>query len=680
MIIRAHSVPIGEDTGLSPMQDSLLNSDRPVRLVSAPTGTGKTYAFMQAVLARRAHVLFIVPTRRLLQNLMLGAQEETTQHFHKLGWTGLQIAEWLEENVIEWSGNQAAPVVENLRARRTRQLLSSGGTQGRILFAIPEVVVQMVAGVPIKGASTITPFTFLRSFDHVVLDEFHTIDDRSFGLACLLAQLAVSEGRGKLSLLSATPIDVTGILEKVGVTPEQLDVIVEAVEPGHSPSQRPIHGDVTVTTVDCALLESVSNQLVAVRTSIEEGGTVIVIFDSLRDLKREESRLRGILGEAGIPDNKILSINSLDDSERHPGQSRRGRNYADPREYEVLLCTSAVEVGVTFHSTLMFMDPGFNLAGFVQRVGRVARGSADGQVWVCLSPRRRERDRWIRDMSEILSGQEGMDVETFTASLLRAEKQRREPSRRELAWDPEEKGEPPSFYRRLSWRGVFWAGLFRTALFRKMKVQKGALTRLKEMNPPLFRYVNKQIWDILAVERVNEFLPISIQPHKKWVEALFQSALNYRDIGATIEVVDPDGNSHTVTEAFLRRATTLLSRYILHEGDNGQFIQLNSRTLRQELEDDEGGRPPLDITWYILSPLDQQAFPLPLTEREIRTHAVYSRLVSTWKRHFEKYLISDDVGDPRVIVVKAATALVERLGKPPLDEDYDDSGESALFA
>ena len=69
MIIRAHSVPIMA-SGLSPMQERLLHSDKFVRLVSAPTGSGKSYAFMRAVLDEGEHVLFIVPTKRLLQNLI----------------------------------------------------------------------------------------------------------------------------------------------------------------------------------------------------------------------------------------------------------------------------------------------------------------------------------------------------------------------------------------------------------------------------------------------------------------------------------------------------------------------------------------------------------------------------------------------------------------------------------
>ena len=75
MIIRSHSVPILPG-GLSPMQERVLCSKRFVRLVSAPTGAGKSYAFMRAVLEEEAQVLFIVPTKRLLQNLVEGAQEQ----------------------------------------------------------------------------------------------------------------------------------------------------------------------------------------------------------------------------------------------------------------------------------------------------------------------------------------------------------------------------------------------------------------------------------------------------------------------------------------------------------------------------------------------------------------------------------------------------------------------------
>ena len=56
------------DNGLSPLQQALLEEPRRIRIVDAPTGAGKTYAFQQA-LRNGKRILFIVPTRRLAQNI-----------------------------------------------------------------------------------------------------------------------------------------------------------------------------------------------------------------------------------------------------------------------------------------------------------------------------------------------------------------------------------------------------------------------------------------------------------------------------------------------------------------------------------------------------------------------------------------------------------------------------------
>ena len=93
----------------------------------------------------------------------------------------------------------------------------------------------MISGIAVAGASAINPFLYLRNFDHVVFDEFHTIDDRSFGLACLLSRLAVEERQGRVSLLSATPVDVTKVLERAGVGSDDIETISEEIVDGHPP-------------------------------------------------------------------------------------------------------------------------------------------------------------------------------------------------------------------------------------------------------------------------------------------------------------------------------------------------------------------------------------------------------------------------------------------------------------
>ena len=683
MIIRAHSVP-RMASGLSPMQECLLRSEKFVRLVSAPTGSGKSYAFMRALLDEGAHVLFIVPTKRLLQNLIEDAREQARDQLRKREWGDAQVEAWIDEQIVEWSGNQESDGTESLAAARVRQFLNGGAlSSGRVIFAIPEVVVTMISGIRITGASTVNPFLYLRYFDHIVFDEFHTSDDRSFGLACLLSLLAVAERRGKVSLLSATPIDVTKVLERMGVGAREVEQISEEIVADHPSEHRPIHGDVTLSLRECSLSESFGLSINAVRESIAGNRTVIVIYDSLQRLKQEEPTIRGMLIRAGLQDARILAINSIDDSTRKLGEPRRGHRYEDPRQYDVLLCTSSVEIGVTFHSNLMFMEPGFGPASFMQRVGRVSRGADNGQVIVSLSEAQRNRHAWTRTIKKIIEDHEALDVQTFAAKILRDVQRRLQPTRKEVETDLTTDCSKVLFYRRASWRGIFWAALFIVAIRRtKMTVQREANARLQEISPNVVRFVEAKIGEIMSVDVVNDNLPLSAQPHKRWVEALLSSVLIYRDIGATIEVVDPDGTHHSVTESFLRRATDILSRYIVSEEDREQVVRLVSRTLDQEIKAFTGKPEVQKMTWYVRSPIGHGIFALSIREKDKGSEQLNVCLVEAWRNQFARFIPAQgrDHDEPRKKVMGAATALVERLGRAPLDEDYEDSAESAMFA
>lgn len=684
MVIRSHSVPT-LPSGLSPMQERLLQSDKPVRLVSAPTGSGKSYAFMRAVLDEGANVLFIVPTKRLLQNLIEDARDQARDRLGERGLKSTQVDAWLEERIIEWSGNQAIDGDARLSITRARQLLDGGAHPGGlVIFAIPEVVVGMISGIAVTGASVVNPFLYIRNFDHVVFDEFHTIDDRSFGLACLLSLLAVTERPGKVSLLSATAIDVTKVLERIGVGSAHVDQIAEEVADGHPPEHRPVHGNVTVSVSKCSVPELVAQNIGAVRASIGNGRTVIVIYDSLKRLKQDQPAIQTSLAKAGIANDRVLAINSIDDSERKPGEPRRGRRYDDPRHYDVLLCTSSVEMGVTFRSTLMFMEPGHGLASFVQRVGRVSRGADDGMVIVSLSDQERlNRNAWMRRVAQVVERHDEVGVRTFIDDVLRDVRRRLEPHPKEAATDSESYDEMIPYYRRASWRGVFWAALFIVAVLReKMTVQQEASARLRAVAPGIVKFVDAKVGQILSVKVVNDNLRRQSQPHRRWVNALLSSALSYRDIGATVVVVDPNGTRHTVSESFLRRSTDILNRHIAADEGGERVVQLMSRSLEEELRASPMTVEMQRMTLYVPSPIGEGNFFLSIRERDKGTEQLNMRLIEEWASRFDRFLPrrGESVLDPRKRVMEAATALVERLGRPPLDEDYEDSAESAVFA
>ena len=684
MVIRSHSVPT-LPSGLSPMQERLLRSEKPVRLVSAPTGSGKSYAFMRAVLDEGANVLFIVPTKRLLQNLIEDARDQAREQLGERGLESAKVDAWLEERIIEWSGGQASTGDAKLSTTRVRQLLDGGAhPDGRVIFAIPEVVVGMISGIALTGASVVNPFLYVRTFDHIVFDEFHTIDDRSFGLACLLSLLAVTEHRGKVSLLSATAIDVTKVLERIGVESDQVDQIAEQVADGHPPGHRPVHGNVAVSVSKRSLPELIAQNVGAVRASIGNGHTVIIIYDSLKRLKQDQPAIRTILAKAGIANERVLAINSIDDSERKPGEPRRGRHYKDPRDYDVLLCTSSVEMGVTFRSTLMFTEPGHGLTSFVQRVGRVSRGADDGLVIVSLSDQERlNRNAWMRRVAQVVERHDEVGVRTFIDDVLRDVRRRLEPTPKEGATNSESNDEMIPYYRRASWRGMFWAALFIVAILRKkMTVQREASARLREVAPGVVRLVDAKVGQIQSVGVVNDNLRRQSQPHTRWVNALLSSALSYRDIGATVVVTDPNGTRHTVSESFLRRSTDILNRHIAADDGGERVVQLMSRSLDEELRASPRKVEMQRMTLYVHSPIGEGSFSLSIRERDKGTEQLNMRLIKEWASRFDRFLTpsGESVQDPRKRVMEAATALVERIGRPPLDEDYEDSAESAMFA
>ena len=680
MVIRSHSIPI-LDNGLSAMQERLLRSEKYVRLVATPTGSGKSHAFMRAVFDEDASVLFIVPTRRLLQNLIEDAREQAEQRLRDRGSSDEEVNARIDEQIIEWSGNQPNDGSDSLGEMRVRQLLADGASRGRVLFAIPEVVVKMISGVRVTGGTTVNPFLYPRRFDHIVIDEFHTIDDRAFGLACLLSLLAVTERKGKVSLLSATPIDVTKVLEKIGVEPDDVERISEKVADGHHCGNRPIHGNVTVTVCERALHESFALSIDAVRRSIAGRRTVVVIYDSLARLKREEPAIRKALVDAGLAEARLLTIDTIDDSERKPGEPRRGRRYKDPREYDVLVSTTSIEVGVTFRSTLMFMEPGFGVGSFMQRVGRVSRGCDDGQVIVSLTEQRRDRHGWIRQVAKVVDKHEDLTASDFAAKILRDARRRLEPTSETVGAPASNDGVP--FYGRASWRGAYWAALFIVAIRRtKMKVQKGARDRLYRESPRLVKWIDGRIREILSVEIVNDNLSQRLQPHRRWVNALLAGALDYRDIGATIEIVDSDGTRHTATESFLRRETDLLDRHVVCDEDGERVIHLMSRSLDEAIrsKSSSGHRKHDRLMLHVRSPIGVGDFAVLINERERGTEQLYRRLVEEWRDRFRGFIPErgDDARDPRQQVMRASTVLVEKLGRPPLNEDHD--GEGALFA
>ena len=664
------------ESGLSPMQERLLTSPKFVRIVSAPTGSGKSYAFVREAIENNKRILFIVPTKRLLQNLVNDACEQMSEQLRRRGLTEDKIKLQVSRSINGWSANQSAEDGRHISVDRIAQMQDVGI---KIIFAIPEIVVRMISGVRIKGGTTLNPFSYVRFFDHIVFDEFHTIDDRSFGLACLLSLVAISDAGGKVTMLSATPVNITNVLQEVGISEKDVDIISEEIVDGLPVGNRPVHGEVTIVVENHRTLsETLVQNIDTALDSISDGYTVILIYDSLQRLKKEEKQLRDFFQKRGVSSEKILTINSIDDSRRQPGSLHRGHVYHDPRNYSILICTSSVELGVTFKSNLMMMEPGHNKSSFIQRIGRVSRGKNPGKIIVSLNRDRRNRHRWIKQVEVIIENNSVLDIKTFTAKVLVDFWRQFEPN-----ISSSQNDSSVQFYRKVSWRGVYWAGLFIEAILStKMGVQKEAKNRLKELRGRSIRKISGLVNQIKKVDVINDNVYSKGQPHKEWLNALFTSALTYRDIGATFTIVDPDGTRHNARESFIRRATTILSRYIQYEEDGEIIIELGSKTLTQEIQDHSGKIQEQMLRLYVRSPIGDRGFSVSIREHDRQSESTSIRLVEEWKLKFHHLIPKSGKkpSSPQEMVIEAATGIVELLGKPPLEEDHEDSIESAFFA
>ena len=494
LTIARHCVASDPITQLSPLQQALLDDSRRVRIASAPTGAGKSYAFLRAVAQREQRVLFIVPTRRLAQNLAAGFINDLVR---EQGWPSVKA----EAKVAMWSSDQRlelrARQVEHIGGYRLRQMQALDDTRegGEIIFAIPEVVSHLLLQRRIEtGQAGLGIFDLLNVFDHLVFDEFHTIEARGFGLAALCARLAsVPFGRARVSFLSATPLSIRPVLERLGVAAADIAELEEAV----SDIGRPLHGDVVLNLSEAPSLAAlVEEQQTAVAAEIAAGRQVVLIYNALADLQRERFVLAPLFDQIGIARERVLVINSIDDSRREGATSlgfHAGRKQ-NPDDFSILIATASVEMGVTFRAAnLLFMEPGFSPLGFLQRYGRAARRGADGQVWVRTDEVMRKRQPWIRELWTWATTRRGQRAGITELTTLLS----REAREHFKAGDSEQ----PRYFGQLPNRAAFTAGLYWNALLRHESNRGPRREHLLQHQPASARMIYALLQSVRQMER-----------------------------------------------------------------------------------------------------------------------------------------------------------------------------------
>ena len=598
--IARHAVARGPD-GLSPLQHRILHDPAPVRVFSAPTGAGKSHAFIQAA-AQGLRVLFIVPTRRLAQNLAQDAGQELAR-----------LSPPVRDAVGLWSSDERVrqqtidPSYRPWQAR-LRQVQEFQGI--RFIVATPESVALMLLGhaSPGRGGDTFGPADLNQYFHHIVFDEFHTIDPRGFGLCAFVARLCAFEGTGpRVTFLSATPIAIVSVLTALAVPAEAIAVaaetVVEQPPPGNTPGLRVLHGDVELRFVtEPDLVTLLSAQAVEIAACMARGKQLVVILDSLAELQAHRAELATLFDRLGIPAARRLAINSMDDAMTGAQDGQHGADRAaDPRAFDVLLATSAIEMGVTFRAGMIVMDAGHDAGSFVQRIGRVARGDEPGLVVVRRDPAREGRRGWLRTLLLDLADEPAgpMAVSRFLEIVLKAAQARFQAAPALL-----EDEAPPAEFRTMPQRAVWAACLFWHALERRRPHWVMGQRLVQERLAP------KRVGTIAQLLRTVEGAKGDLHFGREWVRRFVDQAATLRDIAPTVAVKEPDRLWGKVPLAFLDRYPALLG-FPLIADDKGGWTLVLDRPLNRLLADATGAF--VQQTRVVLLP-DGQSRTVPAVE------------------------------------------------------------------
>ena len=106
--------------------------------------------------------------------------------------------------------------------------------------------------------------------------------------------------------------------------------------------------------------------------AIKNGKRVFLLFDSLREAKIAENKIRDTFRDAKV------GINT--------GFETRQKDFEfNPEDYDIIITTSKAEVGVNYPVQLAYIDSGRYLRSFLQRIGRIGRGQDESEIY-CVAP------------------------------------------------------------------------------------------------------------------------------------------------------------------------------------------------------------------------------------------------------------------------------------------------------
>jgi hypothetical protein len=355
----------------------------------------------------------------------------------------------------------------------------------------------------------------------------------------------------------------------------------------------------------------VAEYLNAIQTAVQQDQQVVLIYNALADLRRDLPTLLAQFHSLGIPANQVLVINSIDDSTQQSHQRYQSGRQQNPDAFTILIATASVEMGVTFRAAnLMLMESGFAPMNFLQRYGRAARRGADGLVAVRLDNASLERHPWLRTLQTW-----GNAHQQQTVSILELSQVLSQEAQQAFQTSTVSTESTALYFGALPQQAVYTSGLYWQLLLRHPSTSQHRKDHLRQHQP------DSSKWAYSKLRQLEPLLqdPTYAKAAKQWQTLLFMQAMQLRNIGKRVLVVEADGRELQIDRVWLERETDIMRRFPPRYDEREQaYFQLQGELDDYLLDDKNRAMRRLDVY-----------FPHTKCSLELESN---NRLISEWRK------------------------------------------------
>ncbi len=338
-------------------------------IITAPTGTGKSYAFPFPVINSKKNQkpfdegkirgLIVLPTNTLI--------EELTENFSKTypflnikKITGKTLDEFAVKGFDRW-----LKVIE----------LCKGDTD--LVITNPDIINYAMHGGYHQNTWQNTGrkefHNFLECFGYIVFDEYHLYDESQIANLLTLVYLRDvflnENNRIKFFFVSATPEKA---LKEILINKDYAveEIIEEIVDDSHN--SRAIHGTIEVDFCSATNISSLVFEYISEITEVLKlGKKILIVLDKLNEVQLLAVKLK-----SHFPYQNIYQ------STGYVTKEESQQELID--KASIIIATNKAEVGVNYNVEYCIMQPGKYYQNLIQRFGRISRGNLNGKVVICF--------------------------------------------------------------------------------------------------------------------------------------------------------------------------------------------------------------------------------------------------------------------------------------------------------